>query len=223
MSKPFTWSFSRLKNYETCPRRHYEIDILKQWTEPVEPGGALDWGNQVHKGLAIACRDGTPLPDEMANYQPWVDRVRRGPGDLYVEQKYAITRDFKKTSFFAHNVWYRGIGDVVRVNDDVALTLDWKTGKVQIDSVQLMLMAQTVITHFPSVKKVRAEYVWLKDDTSSPEVFTRQDIADQWVGLMPRVTAMQVAHETNNYPEKPSGLCKSYCPVKSCRFYKKGG
>jgi hypothetical protein len=223
MSKPFTWSFSRLKNYETCPRRHLEVDINKKFVEPVEPGGALDWGNQVHNALHVALRDDTPIPAEMVDYKPYVERLRAGPGDLYVEQKYAFTRDFQKTSYYANNVWYRGIADAVRINDDHALTLDWKTGKVQVDSVQLMLMAQCIVTHFPQVQKVGAVYVWLKDNTETLEFYTRQDLADKWVSLLPRVQAMEKAAINNHYPPKPSGLCRSYCPVKSCEFYRKGG
>ena len=27
--KPFSWSYSRLKNYEACPKKHYHLDIKK--------------------------------------------------------------------------------------------------------------------------------------------------------------------------------------------------
>jgi hypothetical protein len=223
MGKQFAWSFSKLKNFETCPKRHYEIDIAKTYAEAMEPGGALDWGNQVHKALALACDGKAPLPPEMADYQKWVDKVRAGPGDLYVEQKYAITKDFQKTSWFGHNAWYRGIGDVVRVAGPVALIMDWKTGKILVDSVQLMLMAQCIFSHFPQVKKVRSEYVWLKEDCSTPELFDRQDVADAWVGVLDRVVNLENAAKSQNYPPKPGKLCRKWCPVMSCPYHGKGG
>lgn len=218
--KEWSWSYSKLKNFEVCPKRMYEVDIAKTFQD--SGGEALVWGNQVHDALAKALKNNTPLPKEMEAYAYWVDRVRRGTGELLVEQKYAITRDFKKTTYFAKDVWYRGIGDVVRINDTVALVLDWKTGKILEDSVQLMLMAQCLFSHFPKITHVRSSFVWLKDDCETPELLSRQEVADQWVGLMDRVNGMEQAAKDMNYPPKPGRLCRSYCPVTSCPFHGKG-
>lgn len=220
--KEWAWSYSKLKNYETCPKRHYEIDLAKSYAEVQEPGGPLDWGNAVHKALALACTGAAPLPKDMSDFQTWVDRVRNGPGELLIEQKYAIRRDFAATKYFAKDVWYRGIGDVVRIWDDVGLVLDWKTGKVLEDSVQLMLMASCLFAHFPKLKRVRSEFVWLKDECTTPEVFTRQEIADLWITLLPRVTTLENATKSQTFPPKPSGLCKKHCVVASCPFHGKG-
>lgn len=221
--KEWSWSYSKLKNFEVCPKRMYEVDILKSYVEPEDPNGPLAWGNRVHDALAKAIKgpDHT-LPSEMHDYQVWVDRVLKGPGTLYVEQKYAIDRQFQKTEYFAKNVWYRGIGDVVRIDRDIALVLDWKTGKILEDSVQLMLMSQCIFSHFPQVNHVRSEFVWLKDDCTSPELFSRQEVADQWVGLLDRVNGLEQASKDLNYPPKPGRLCRSYCPVASCVFHRKG-
>lgn len=219
VAKPFTWSFSRLKNFETCPKKHYEVDIQKNFSEGESE--QLKWGNQVHAAMAAALQ-GAPLPPEMASYQKWIDVVLAGPGKLLVEQKYAITRDFQPTAYFAPNVWYRGIGDVVRIDGPVGLVLDWKTGAIKIDSVQLMLMAQCIFTHYPQLQRVRSEYVWLQEDASTPEVYSREDLADGWIGLMDRVSTLEDAAKTLSYPPKPSGLCKKWCPVKSCPYWGKG-
>lgn len=220
-SKSWAWSYSKLKNYEVCPKRMYEVDIAKSYVEPEDPDGPLAWGNRVHKALAAALQ-GTALPVEMVMYQRWIDRVKSGSGQLFVEQKYAINRMFQKTTYFANDVWYRGIGDVVRIDHDVALVLDWKTGKILEDSIQLMLMAQCLFSHFPALKYVRSEFVWLKDDCTSPELFSRQEVADQWIGLLDRVNSMEQAAITMNYPPNPGRLCRSYCPVTSCPFHGKG-
>ena len=221
--KEWAWSYSKLKNYEQCPKRHYEIDIAKNVkdTEDDDPNSALNWGNRVHKELAAALSTGANLSPEMQAYAGWVDRVKRGPGKLMVEQKYAITRDFKPTTYFANDVWYRGIGDVVRIDNDLALILDWKTGKIVEDSVQLMLMAQCLFSHYPTLQYVRSEFVWLKEDCTTPELLTRKEVADQWVELMPRVKALEDASKLMNYPPKPGRLCRSYCPVTSCPFHGK--
>jgi len=221
--KDWSWSYSKLKNFESCPKKMYEVDILKTYSDnDDDPNGALAWGNRVHKALADAVTGKVPLPPEMSQYAEWVDRVQRGTGQLFVEQKFAINRMFQKTEYFAPDAWYRGIGDVVRVQGDLALVLDWKTGKVLEDSVQLMLMAQCLFSHYPELKYVRSEFVWLKEGCTTPELFTRQEVADQWIGLLDRVNGMEEAHKALNYPPKPSGLCKKHCPVTSCPFHGKG-
>lgn len=227
-TKEWSWSYSKLKNFDGCPKRMYEVDILRKYIEEVKPGSPLDWGNRVHKALAETLANGTPLPVEMRDYQGWIDRVTAGAGKLLVEQKYAITRAFAPTTYFAHDAWYRGIGDVVRIDEpsprgfQLAFVMDWKTGKALDDPVQLMLMAQCIFSHFPTVTHVRAEYVWLKDGSTTPDLFTREDVAKRWVTLLPRVQEMELAAKTDNYPPKPSGLCKSYCPVISCPYHGKG-
>lgn len=219
--KEWSWSYSKLKNFEVCPKRMNEIDLLKNYAEPEDPNGPLAWGNRVHDALAKALK-GEPLPTEMSMYQSWVDRVLRGSGALLVEQKYAINRQLQKTAYFANDVWYRGIGDVVRIAGDIGLVLDWKTGKILEDSVQLMLMAQCLFAHYPDLKYVRSEFVWLKDDCTTPELLSRQEVAQQWVELLPRVAQMEAAAQKDHYPPKPGRLCKRYCAVTSCPFHGKG-
>jgi hypothetical protein len=222
MAKKFAWSFSKLKNFETCPKRHLEIDILKNYREAEEPGGPLDWGNRVHAALHATLGKGTPLPPEMRDYQKYVDMVGKLPGKLFVEQKYAITVDFGPTQYFAPNVWYRGIGDVVKIAGTRGTILDWKTGAIKVDSVQLMLMAQCLFSHFPTIQRVHTGYIWLKDDATTVEVYDRRDMASSWVGLLDRVSQLEHAAATQSYPPKPSGLCIRHCPVESCPHYRKG-
>lgn len=217
--KEWAWSYSKLKNYETCPKRHYEIDVLKSYQDG---GAGLAEGNDAHDCLAKACSGAEPLPERFKHYQVWVDRVRAGPGQLLVEQKYAITRDFRATTYFARDCWYRGIGDVVRIDGPVALVLDWKTGKVLDNIDQLVLMAQCLFSHYPQLLRVRSEFIWLKEDCSTAEVFDRQEVADKWIDILPRVTKLETASKALNYPPLPGGLCKNYCPVLSCPFHGKG-
>jgi hypothetical protein len=219
-AKEWSWSYSKLKNFEVCPKRMYEIDLCGNFKEDETSDGPLKRGGDVHKALAARLTKKTPLPKDM-DYEYWADRVERGTGRLLVEQKYAITRDFRPTTYFADDVWYRGIGDVVRIDEPVGLVLDWKTGKVIDDSVQLMLMAQCLFSHFPKLTHVRSSFIWLKEGCETPELLTRAEVAQQWVPLLPRVQAMEDAAKTMTYPLKPSGICNTYCRVSSCPMWKK--
>jgi hypothetical protein len=222
MAKEWAWSYSKIKNYRTCPKKFYEVDIQRKHQETSD---ALTWGNEVHDALHKALGKGEPLPATMKPFQKYVDEMADGPGKpgkLYVEQKYAITRAFEPTAYFAPNVWYRGICDALRIDGPVAIARDWKTGAVKHDSTQLMLMASCVFIHHPEVQYIKTEYVWLQEDCKTPDVFKRSTFRNEWVGLLDEVANLENAAKTMNYPPKPSGLCVRHCPVSSCPFYKKG-
>jgi hypothetical protein len=220
MAKQFAWSYSRYKAFSNCPKRHLEVDILKNFTEESEQ---LKWGTEVHEALAAAVKNGTPLPSSMQDYQKWVDDISGGEGKLLVEQQYAITRDFQPTAWFANNVWFRGICDVLRISPSgrTALARDYKTGKVLHDSRQLMLMAQCLFIHHKTLQRISTQFIWLKEGCVSTEVFNRDSIMREWTPLLPQVKVMEEASKTLNYPPKPCGLCARYCPVISCSFHGK--
>lgn len=215
--KSFAWSYSKLKNFETCPFRYNAIDVTKSVKE--EEGEALQWGNAVHNALAKRIGENEPLPKSMQDYEKWAESVQAVAGKTLVEQKYAINKNFGPESWFSDQAWYRGIGDVVQLVGQVALIIDWKTGKVLEDGSQLALMAACVFAHYPEVRKVRSEFVWLKEDATTRADFGRDDMPNIWKGLWPRIESLQNAHETNNFPPKPGGLCRRYCPVSGCQHY----
>ena len=220
MAKQFSWSFSRLKSDETCPKRHYEVDIAKNYSDG--EGHALVWGSKVHEAFAEALTKRTPLPEEMKDYQKWIDQMAAGKGELLVEQKYAITKDFQPTEWFGPRAWLRGIADAVRIDGPVALAKDWKTGKSdRVDSTQLMLMAQCIFAFHPEVKKIKTVYTWLQEDCETEETYTRLDVADAWIGLLPRVEAYEEQIRSQSFPPKPGKLCYKWCPVISCPFHGK--
>jgi hypothetical protein len=216
MSKPFAWSYSKLKNFESCPKRHWHIDIAKDVKE--EDSEQLLWGNMLHKAAAKRLTVGTPLPAGMDTVEWWCSRLLASPGTILAEQKLAITKDFGPCEWFAKEAWYRGIADVLKINGDVALAIDWKTGKILEDAVQLALMAACIVAHHPTVMKIRTEFVWVKEgpNVSSRDDFDRNHMAVVWRNLWPRIEQLEHAHNTTSYPAKPGRLCRKWCPVTVC-------
>jgi hypothetical protein len=212
--RAFSWSYSKLKNYEVCPQRHYQVDIAKAFKD--EEGEQLAWGNQLHDVLAKAIGKGEPLPKGFEKYQPWVDKMLEGEFKVDVELKLAITENFEPCAFFDDKAWFRGVIDVLKRTTAVALIGDWKAGKILEDSVQLALFAQLIFSHYPNIQKVRTEFIWLKHDATTREDFDRRDMQELWAALAPRVDMLKQAHTTGEYPVKPGGLCRRYCPVTSC-------
>jgi hypothetical protein len=214
--KAFAWSYSKLKNFRTCPKRHWHYEIAKDTREPESE--QLLWGNTLHDAFAKHLDKGKPLPDTMTQYQPLLDRMKAMPGKTYVEQKYAITKDFGPTEFFARDAWFRGIGDIVKVYGEFAYCGDYKTGKVVEDSEQLSLMAACIFAHFPEVNAVRTEFLWLKDDAITRATFRREDMPNVWNGILPDVKKYEMAVLNSEFPAKPGYLCRSWCSVKSCPY-----
>lgn len=241
-AKPFAWSYSKLKNYETCPRRHFHCDLKRDIVEP--ESDALKWGNYLHDAMAKAIgtddnaerqhRDRiaqAPLPSDLSRYQPWAARflAARGLGNkVYVEKRYAITRGFKACDWFAPEAWFRAVVDVEVVSADglVAAAFDWKTGKPVEDSPQLLMTAIAVMMHRPEVQAVRAEFVWLKHmkdaapfDCTDRVAFRRTEIPALWAGLAGRVKNLERAYTERSYPASPGPLCRRWCPVHTCEHH----
>jgi hypothetical protein len=221
--KPFSWSYSRLKNYESCPKKHYHLDVLKDVRE--EESEQLMFGNVLHKALADFIAKKVALPKPFAAYEKDVDAVFTFKGkdvrviadiNILVEQKLAISADFGPVDWFAKDAWFRGIGDVIWIVGPIAFIADWKTGKVLEDSQQLALMAACVFAHHPEVQVVRSEFVWLREDATTTQDFKREDMPNMWSNLWTRIKNLEHAYLTTTYPAKPGGLCKRWCPVSSC-------
>src|SRR5688572_19435809 len=106
--KPFSWSWSKLKNYRSCAKRHYHVDIAKDFKE--DESEALKWGNQVHDALAKRVAKGIELPREMQRYDDWTRRIRAFGDEgtiLKVENKLGMDEQFQPTSFFDNASWFR--------------------------------------------------------------------------------------------------------------------
>src|SRR5215831_1258316 len=110
-------TYSRLKNFEICPRRYYECDVLKRWPEPRSE--QLQWGDAVHAAIAAALTTDKPLPLHMQGYQSWLDKVHRTPGTLLVEDQasLAITRDMEPCAWMSRAAWMRCKADVIKIDE----------------------------------------------------------------------------------------------------------
>lgn len=216
----FKWSHSRLAAYETCPRRHQEVDLLKRFVEA--PSAAMQFGSDVHKALELFCRDGTPIPAALRTYQEVADTVVALPGDKFYELKLGLRRDFSPCEFFDPKVWFRCVVDVLTITGDKGLVVDYKTGKKKDDKAQLLLNAAAIFAHFPEVDKLAVAFWWItKDRSLTPAKYERADLPSIWSKFLPRVQRYEKAVKDDRFFPNPSGLCRNYCPVKTCTFHGK--
>jgi hypothetical protein len=217
--KAFAFSYSRMKNFEACPRRHHEVDLKKSFREAESQ--QLTWGNAVHKGLELRIAKGEKLPIGMEMYEGLCQKIVSSPGKILVEQQLAINKDFGPTAWFAPDAWFRAKIDVAVVMGPVAMIGDWKTGKIIEDSVQLKLSAATFFAHTSEVKKIRSKFYWLGDGVETPADIGRDELPAFWASIWPRVEALKQAYDTGVYPPIPGRYCRNWCPVKSCEYWGK--
>jgi hypothetical protein len=207
-------SFSALKLYENCPLRYYEQRIKKS---VVDKGGeASQYGERIHEALDQRLKGGAELPAEAAAHDDLVVAVQKmaARGQLLTEQKLTLTIDLQPTEWFAPDAWMRSILDILVLHDDHAFVLDWKTGKRRPDFTQLELFALQVFAHYPQIKSVSSGFIWLKDNAMDKETYTRADAPKLWAALLERIHRIEQSVEHDNWPARPSGLCR-FCPCRN--------
>lgn len=214
-------SYTALKMYENCPKRYYHQRITKEVVD--QPGTATVYGERVHKQLEDYLKaPATSLPEESIALQPLCDTLRssaNGGGMMLVEQEYTLTSDLQPTSWFAPDAWLRFKLDVLVIRgNNTAVVVDWKTGKRRPDFDQLEMFALAVFSFWPAITKVKSMFVWTKENATDHETYRIEHKDQMWTRLMTRINRVEKSLDTDNWPAKPSGLCK-FCPCKGfCEF-----
>lgn len=217
MPMTFHWSYSAYESYSTCPRRYYETRIAKTVSEPTNDQQL--WGVEVHKALELAISEGRPLPETLTQFQGLLTKLCAFPGESHTEHPLAVTNQFTPTPFDAADVWCRGIVDLLLIQKDKAIAIDYKTGRRKVDSKQLQLMAALVFANFSDIEEVFTGFVWLKENGKLDRgLFNRRDKIGLWEYFKPTVDKMQYSFAHNLWPAHRNGLCKSWCPVVSCHY-----
>ena len=137
-----------------------------------------------------------------------------------VEQRLCLNKKLKPVDWMANDAYLRAVLDVMIIkNDEVAMVLDWKTGKKRPDYLQLAICALQMFKHYEELRVVKAGFVWLVDKSISSKTYTREQIDTIWIDeIKPRIDEIEQSNNINQWPAKPSGLC-NYCPAKDICEY----
>lgn len=215
--KLVAWSYSRLSNYETCPKKYWHQSVARDVTE--EKGEAATYGDEVHKSFAKFFKTGIELPLHLRQYSTQLKQIAAAPGDKIVEQQIALDANFNQVEWFSKDAYIRVISDLTQHNGKHAVTWDWKTGKPSDDFTQLKLNAAVTFHLGQEIENITMAYFWLKTKKVSAEQIKREQATEVWSELLPRVQRYQDAHAANNFPPRQNFLCRGWCPVKTCQFW----
>lgn len=216
---PKPWSHSALGTFKNCPRQFYELRVAKSVEDT--QGEAAIWGTQVHEHFEHRLADGVELPADLAVHEKFLAWLESMPGDAYVEDRIALDTKLQPCAFFgAHDVWYRGVIDYMKVHGNIARIVDHKTGKKKDDFGQLKLFALHTFIRFPQVETVRADYYWTQTMTTSGQTYTRDQQEALWAEFLPDLRQYAEAFRTDVWQPRQSGLCNGWCPVTACEFWR---
>lgn len=186
MKNPIALSWSRLSTYMECPMKFKAQYIDKDYPDDSD-NVHFARGNRIHKQLEdyIGFRNGDcdmpSMSAEAQNAIPIIDNVFMKYGNILAERQLALDHSWVKCDWFAKPtvVKYRCIIDMLCMNDEEVLIIDFKTGKVreyEKNHGQLHLSTAMVFSILPSIKKITNTYLFVDHKQSSSLTTMRDDM-----------------------------------------------
>jgi hypothetical protein len=216
--KPYTWSYSSLSLFQQCPKKYYHLRVAKDHKEPETD--ALMYGKQLHEAAEFYIGKDTPLPPQFAFIKGSLDLLKTlgEGGEFLCEYRMGLTRDLKPCDFFAKDVWWRGVADLVIIKGDKAYMVDYKTGKSSryADTKQLEILSLALFKHKPNIKLVKGGLLFLVASDFVKVDYEGSQQSEPWVKWLNETKQLEAAYENDVWNPKPNFSCKQYCAVVNC-------
>lgn len=207
------WSFSTLKQFETCKYSIYLSKVAKM-PKPAD-GPALIRGQMVHDAAERFVKgEVDELATELNKFAGSIQRLREQyeEGIVEVEQNWGFTSDWEPCSWRDKALWCRMKLDVLLWDGEYsAYVIDYKTGKKFGNEIkhtdQGLSYAIGAIMRYPQLKTVQVEFWYTDQKDKLKKLFNR----NQLMLLVPHLEAR--AHKMTS--------CTTFEPspsVHNCRF-----
>ena len=180
----------------------------------------MRYGTELHGVAEDFISDGIPVPDKFAFLKGPLEALGRKQGNKFTEMRMGLTAELEACGFRDKNVWWRGIADLVIVDDTKAWVVDYKTGRnaQYADKGQLELMAMATFKHFPKIEQVNAALMFVIAKKFIKAKYTIDMLTDLWDKWLASFKRMQIAHDNDTWNARPSGLCRKHCAVVECVY-----
>lgn len=214
------WSYSSLKTFDQCPKKYYHLRVLKDVKDA--DSTATIYGKELHSAAENFIKSNAPIPPKFSFIAPTLEVLRNIDGEKHCEIKLGVAKrdgKFAPCDFFAKDVWWRGIADLLIINEQKqqAWLVDYKTSKnaKYADTKQLDLLAGAVFTHFPKVANIKSALLFVV----SNEMVKKEHeyiMKSSYLNCMePELTRLEGAMQNNVWNPNAGPLCK-FCPVTEC-------
>lgn len=209
------YSHTVFKDFDTCPRQFAEVRVYKRVKK--EFSESANAGDQMHKAAESYVKEGAALPEQYVPLKPYID-VLVAKGKPYAELEIGVTREFAPAGFADKDTWIRGKFDlVIRSSATHAFLADYKTGSSRYaDTNQLLLGGLLLMANFPEIQKVSGGLIFFKEGKLIKSKLAQKHYALSWKLFEEKTQRIEAAIANDNFPAKPSGLCRKFCPVLSC-------
>jgi len=216
MSSITPWSFSKIKAFEQCPKQFYHMKVLREYEE--RETEAMLYGTLFHEAAENYVKNDDPMPPKFDYAIKALDKLKEKRGDKLCEYKLGLTKELEPCGFSDDAVWFRGIADLIILDDDLAWIIDYKTGKSAryADKGQLELMALAAFKHFPEIEEIRAGLLFVVSKNLIKDTYTRDMETKLWAKWLSNYASMKAAVVNNVWNPRPSGLCRRHCAVLEC-------
>lgn len=213
------WSYSSLKTFQQCPRKYYHTKVAKDVKEPDTQ--ATLYGKAAHTVAEEHIRDGAPVPPKFDYMKPVLDQLSAIPGEKLCEVQLGLTKDLESCAFNAKNVWWRGIADLVIINEgkQLAHSVDYKTSKSAryADVKQLDLVATGLFAKFPTINRVKSALIFVVSKEFVKTEHHREMVPKYIEKPAQDVARIEAALQNGVWNPVQGPLCK-FCAVKQCEY-----
>lgn len=212
------WSFSLLKDYETCPYRVYlaRVERCPQPEIGDDPNHPLTRGDRLHKECEALIRGDGLLTAGIRRFKTRLnDLAAKYPlGTVEVEQRWGFDHNWSSVPWDDPACWLRVICDVVEHVDNHTLIIDdWKSGKSFGNELkhtqQKNLYGTAAMMRYPGRSIVQPAMNYLDEGKTTPSRYTRAVLPrfiDTWTKRAEKLT------NAVTFPPKPNrGNCR-FCP-----------
>lgn len=217
MTKPFVHSYSAGKQFEQCHFRFYQDRVLRKY--PFVQGPEAKEGDEIHSAFEKYFKYELDFPKKHAEFQIIAERLKRKHGETQVESKWGLRKDFSPCGYFDNDVYYRYRNDYLRVMDNKAVLIDWKTGKAGYPDIdQLVEGAICVFQHYPDVENITAALMFIRHNVTELRTYERQYLDDYVDAMAYKYAEVDAVMKRGVYEKQQGPLCP-WCPVTDCEFW----
>jgi hypothetical protein len=214
------WSYSSIKTFDQCPKKYFHLRIKKDYKD--EDSTATIYGKELHTAAEEFIRDGTPIPPRFGFMAEVLETLQNIEGEKHCEIKLGIAKrdgKFAPCDFFAKDVWWRGIADLLIINKEkrTAYLVDYKTSKnaKYADTKQLDLLAGAVFVHYPEVVEIKSALLFVVSNELVRKKHEYIMKSSYMNSMEPELIRLEAAIKNDVWNPVSGPLCR-FCPVTGC-------
>ena len=228
--KYIPYSYSKIATYKHCPYR-FKLQYIDKVEIPFETNIALEKGKYIHSLIEYFIKEkelegfnfSLSTEDDIKNYNKIFTDLKLNPlfqalinkdGKIFVEEGFGIQikdKEFIATNYTKDSV-VRGYIDFIKIKDNKAIIVDWKTGKYkeEQDKLQTLIYALWTFLKFPQVNEISTIFYFVEHNKYITYKYNRNQLNELKKEFLQNIVKIE---KENNFNKNISKLCE-WCPMK---------